>query len=137
MIVPSPMVSRSVQTGTVGSRIEGSAGPARRLRDPRHLQQHRLDLGQLDPVAPDLDLGVDAAVVFDLTVVVDSAQVAGAVDAAARVVVDAEEVRDERPLREVVPVQVTRARPIPAIPISPISPNGRALSWTGSRITVQ
>ena len=36
--------------------------------DPRHLQQHRLDLGELDPVAADLDLEVDPAVVLDLTV---------------------------------------------------------------------
>ncbi len=34
--------------------------------DPRHLQQHRLDLGQLDPIAADLDLEVDPAVVLDL-----------------------------------------------------------------------
>ena len=36
--------------------------------DPRHLQQYRLDLGELDPIAADLDLEVDPAVVLDLTV---------------------------------------------------------------------
>ena len=38
------------------------------LRDRRALQQHRLDLGQLDAVAADLDLEVDPAEVLDLAV---------------------------------------------------------------------
>ena len=53
--------------------------------DPRHLQQHRLDLRELDPIAADLDLEVDPPVVLDLALLVDPAQVARAVDAPRRV----------------------------------------------------
>ena len=54
------------------------------LRDVRHLLEHELDLGQLDAIAAELDLRVDAAEEFDLVVVVDAAEVAGAVDALRR-----------------------------------------------------
>ena len=71
------------------------------------LHQHRLDLGQLDAVAADLDLRVDAAEVLDAAVVAQPAEVAGAVEAAGRVRLHADEVVDEGPRRLVWPVEVT------------------------------
>jgi hypothetical protein len=74
---------------------------------PGTCSRNRLDLGQLDAVAPDLDLRVDAAVVLDLAVVVDPAEIPGPVDPARRVALDPDEVSDERPVGEVVAVDVT------------------------------
>ncbi len=48
-----------------GLRLEGRRD---RLGDLRDLEQNRLDLGQLDAVAAQLDLRVDAAEIFDLAV---------------------------------------------------------------------
>ena len=81
--------------------------------DPRHLQQHRLDLRELDPIAADLDLEVDPPVVLDLALLVDPAQVARAVDAPRRVGREPQEVRDERLLGEVVAVDVPAGQPDP------------------------
>ena len=53
------------ELGGAGYRL---VGVDHGLRDPGHLQQHRLDLGQLDAVAADLDLQVDPAEVLDLAV---------------------------------------------------------------------
>ena len=78
----------------------------RRLRDLRQVEQHRLDLVQLDAVAADLHLGVDAAAVFDLAVLVDAAEVAGAIDAARRVVLDVEKIADELLRSEFVAIHV-------------------------------
>ena len=63
--------------------LEGRDGG---LRDLRQVEQHRFDLVQLDAIAADLHLRVDAAAVFDLAVLVDAAEVAGAIDAARRIV---------------------------------------------------
>ena len=83
------------------------------LGDAGHLQEHRLDLGQLDAVAADLDLQVDPAEVLDLAVRGDPAQVAGAVDAARGVAGNGEEIGDERPGGEVVAVDVALRQPDP------------------------
>ena len=53
------------ELGDAGHRL---VGVDHGLGDAGHLQQHRLDLGQLDAVAADLDLQVDAAEVLDLAV---------------------------------------------------------------------
>ncbi|MCO5553510.1 hypothetical protein L7F22_007032 [Adiantum nelumboides] len=66
-----------------GRRLEGVH---HRHRDRRVVLQHGLDLGELDAVAADLDLQVDAAPVLDLAVGVDPRQVTGAVDQPGRVV---------------------------------------------------
>jgi hypothetical protein len=70
------------------------------------LLQHRLDLGQFDAVAADLDLRVDAPQVVDAAILAQSAEVAGAVEAAGRVRLHADKVVDEGPRRLVRPVQV-------------------------------
>ena len=80
----------------------------RRLGDLRQPQEHRLDLGQLDPVSADLHLAVDAAQILDLPVVVDPAEVSGPVDPSRRVVRNAQEVGDEGPGGQVGPVDVSR-----------------------------
>ncbi len=83
------------------------------LGDFRDLQDQGFDLGELDAVAADLDLGVDAPVVLDLTVLVDPPKVTGSVDAAPRVVRDPDEVGNEGPRRQVVPVHVAASQPDP------------------------
>ena len=52
------------------------------LGDVFGLHQDGFDLAELDAIAADLDLGVDAAVEIELAVVPNAAIVAGAVDAA-------------------------------------------------------
>src|SRR5262249_58900524 len=54
----------------------------------------------------DLHLGVDASAVFDLAVLIDAAEVAGAVDATGRIVLDVEEIADELLHREFVAIHV-------------------------------
>ena len=81
------------------------------LGDPRVLQQHGLDLAELDPVAADLDLRVDAPEVLDLAVVGDPAEVAGAVDPAGRVVRRCQEVGDEGLAGQVLAVHVAAGQP--------------------------
>ena len=83
--------------------LEGRDGG---LRDLRQVEQHRFDLVQLDAVAADLHLRVDAAAILDLAVLVDAAEVAGAIDAARRIVLDVEEVADELLHREFVAIHV-------------------------------
>ena len=61
---------RKTRAALVGDRAEEIAHP--------HV------VHALDPVAAQLDLGVDAAVVFDLAVRIHAAEVAGPVDATAR-----------------------------------------------------
>ena len=103
--------------GVVGHQLDHArrrlVGVDHGLGDPGQPEQHRLDLGQLDPVAADLDLGVDPAEALDQPVVGDPAQVAGAVEPARGVVRDADEVRDEGLRGEVVAVHVAgrQARP--------------------------
>ena len=65
------------------------------LRDFRRFEQDRFDLGQFDAVAPQLDLGVDAAEILDLPVRVDAPEIAGAIDAARRIVRQREKIVDE------------------------------------------
>ena len=84
----------------------GLVGVDHRLRDARHLQQDRLDLGQFHPVTADLDLGVYPAVVLDLTIGVHPAQIAGPVDPARRILRDTYEVRYERALGQRGAVEV-------------------------------
>src|SRR5262249_34246825 len=62
---------------------------------------------ELNAIAADLHLGVDASAVFDLAVLVDAAEVAGAVDAAGRIVLDVEKIADELLHREFVAIHVT------------------------------
>ena len=86
-------------------------GGDRRLPDLRQFQQHRFDFARFDAVAANLDLGIDAAVIFDLAVGVDAAEVAGAVDALGRVVGDAEEVGNELLRRQFVAVPIAGRKP--------------------------
>ena len=109
---------RNLVARQLGALLEGVVGDEfgdirlgferrhRGLRDLRQVEQHRLDLVQLDAVAADLHLGVDAAAVFDLAVLVDTAEVAGAIDAARRIVLDVEEIADELLRREFVAIHV-------------------------------
>ena len=80
------------ELGRAGLGLEGRRD---RLGDLRDLEQDQLDLGQLDAVAAQLDLRVDAAEILDLAVVGDAAEIAGAIDAARRIVRQGEEVLDE------------------------------------------
>ena len=89
----------------------GPVGVDHRLRDAGDAQQDRFDLGQLDAVAADLHLRVDAAVMLDLALRVHPPEVAGAVDLSWRIAADAEEVRPERALGEVGPVDVAVGKP--------------------------
>ena len=73
----------------------------------RQVEQHGLDLVELDTIAADLHLGVDAAAIFDLAVLIDAAEIAGAIDAARRIVLDVEEIGDELLHREFVAIHVT------------------------------
>jgi len=75
------------------------------------LHQHRFDLGQLDPVAADLDLRVDAAVKLHLAVIVDAAEIAGAIDALRGVVGDAQEIGNELLLGQIRPVEISGGKP--------------------------
>ncbi len=86
-----------------GLRLEGRSD---RLGDFRNVEQNRFDLGQLDPVAAQLDLRVDAAEILDLAVIGQATEVAGAIDAARRVVGQREEVPDELLLGQLRPVEV-------------------------------
>ena len=101
------------------------------------LQQHRLDLAQLDPVSADLDLGVDPPVVLDLPVGVHPPEIPGAVDAPTWGSWDAEEVGNESPLREVVPVDVAPRQPGAGDPDLSEGAGRRAAGECGSRITVR
>ena len=58
--------ARAVVAHELGGAGVRFVGVDHGLRDPGHLQQDRLDLGQLDAVAADLDLQVDPAEVLDL-----------------------------------------------------------------------
>ena len=89
--------------GRAGLRLEGRRD---RLGDPGDFDQNRLDLGQLDPIAAQFDLRVDAAEILDLAVVGEAPQVAGAIDAAGRIVRQGEEVPDELRLGELRPIEV-------------------------------
>ena len=121
---------RAVAQAVVGDQLDharlGLVGVDHRLGDPGHLQQHRFDLGQLDTVAADLHLGVDAAVVLDLAVTVDPAEVTGSIDPARGLAsiprksrMNARSVRSSR-------LTYPRASPMPAMPISPSSPGRQA-----------
>ncbi len=89
--------------GRAGLGLEGRRD---RLGDLRNLNQHRLDLGQLDAVAAEFDLRVDAAEILDLAVLGQAAEVAGAIDAARRIVRQGEGVPDELLLSELRPVEI-------------------------------
>ncbi len=106
---------RAVLEGIVGRELHlpglGLEGGDGGLRHLRHVEQHLLDLDQLDAVAADLHLGVDAPVIFDLAVVVDAAEIAGAVDPARGVVRDRQEVGDELAAGQVVAVHVAGGEP--------------------------
>ena len=85
--------------GIVGHELHGAGlrlvGIDHRLRDPRHVRQQRLDLAELDAVAADLHLRVDAAEEIELAVLADAAEVAGAIDVLRRIVGDVQEVGNE------------------------------------------
>ena len=66
---------------------------------------------ELDAIAADLDLGVDAAAILDLAVLVDAAKVAGAVDAARGVVLDVEEIANELLHGQFVAIDVANRQP--------------------------
>ncbi len=106
---------RALLEGIIGHQLDGArlglVGVDHRLGDLRDLHQHGFDLGQLDAIAADLDLGIDAAMELDLVLVVDAAEVAGAVDALRRVVGDVEEIGNELLLREVRPVEIPGGEP--------------------------
>src|SRR5262249_57479913 len=74
--------------------------------DVGQVDQHGFDLGELDPVAADLHLGVDAALELDLALLVDPAKITGAINAAGRVVRDIEKIGNEFLLREVVAIEI-------------------------------
>ncbi len=76
------------------------------LRDLRDLEQNRLDLRQLDAVAPELDLGVDAAEIFDLALVGDASQIARPINTARRIVRQGKEIVDELGARQFGPVEI-------------------------------
>ena len=84
----------------------GRPGVHHRLAHAGLGHQHRLDLGQLDAVAADLDLGVDAAEVLDPSVLAQAAEVAGAVEPPRRIRVHADEVVEKHPGGLFRPVQV-------------------------------
>src|ERR1700739_3558895 len=103
--------SRRVSKSGRGASGGGAVGVYHRLWDARDARKDRFDLGQLDAVAADLHLRVDAAVMLDLALRVHPPEVAGAVDLPWRVGADAEEVRPERSLGEVGPVEVAVGKP--------------------------
>ena len=133
---PAPRLERVVadQLRHAGLGLEGRH---RRLGDLRQLHHHRLDLDQLDAVAADLHLGVDAAQILDLAGVVDAAEVAGAVDALGGVVGDADEVRNELLGRQLLAVEIAGGDADAAMPISPNSPRAMERGSAGSRITIE
>ncbi len=89
---------------TAGFHFPGGDGG---LGDAGLVEQHGLDLAELDAVAADLHLGVDAAMVLDLAIGIDAAEVAGAVDALRGIVRQAEKIGNEFLRRQVWPVEVT------------------------------
>ena len=89
--------------GRAGLGLEGRRD---RLGDLRNLDQDRLDLGEFDAIAAQFDLRVDAAEILDLAVLGEAAEVAGAIDAARRIVRQGEEVPDELRLGELRPVEI-------------------------------
>ena len=109
---------RDLVAGQVGVLLEGVVGHEfddtrlglecrdGGLRDLRQIEQHCFDLVQFDAIAANLDLGVDAAAIFDLAVLVDAAEVAGAIDAPRRVVLDLQEIADELLHRQFVAIHV-------------------------------
>ena len=77
------------------------------LSDLRQIEQYCFDLVQFDAIATNLDLGIDAAAVFDLAVRVDPAEIAGPIDTPRRVVLDLQEIADEFLHRQFVAIHVT------------------------------
>src|SRR5208282_295128 len=65
------------------ARFEDSGGGLGNFRD---LEQDGLDFRQLDAMAAQLDLRIEAALILDLAVLVDPSEIAGAVNAARRIV---------------------------------------------------
>src|SRR6185312_16265102 len=101
-----PVRAQAVVADQLDRARHGFVGVDDGRGDAGHLQQHRLDLGQLDAISADLDLQVDPAVVLDLPGLVHAAEVAGAVDPGRGVARNPEEVADERPLGQVRSVDV-------------------------------
>jgi hypothetical protein len=79
-------------------------GCYRRLPHGRMLPQDRLDLAQLDPEAPHLDLVVDAAQEVDVAVGQQAGEIAGAIETLSG---RPERIGDELVSRQVGPVQIT------------------------------
>ncbi len=90
---------RPVLDGVIGhklrgarARLEDRGGGLGNLRD---LEQDGLDLRQLDAMAAQLDLRIEAAEIFDLAVLIDPPEIARAIDSARQIVRQPQKVRDE------------------------------------------
>src|SRR5208337_5200374 len=78
----------------------------RDLGDIGDREQDGFDLGQFDAVAAQFDLRVDAAKKFDLAVLVDPSEIAGAVNAARRIVWQRKKILDEPRCGQLRPIEV-------------------------------
>jgi len=76
------------------------------LCDFGDFEQNRFDFGQFDAIAAQLHLGVDAPEIFNLAVLVDAAEIAGAIDAARRIVGEGQKIWDELRRIQFGPIEI-------------------------------
>lgn len=105
----------------------------RHIGDLRMPGQDRLDLTELDPEPPDLDLLVAAPEVLQRAVRSPSGEVSRAVHPPPALPEEMRErVGDEAPRRQVRAAQIAERHPSPATYISPVTPGGTGCSRSSS-----